>query len=329
MDDFSALFNSWRRSGQLTSMNVDTASDITLLLKYAVGKLPIEDFWSEFGEPKVTASPLDRLDMTLGRAVDELSRPVDAIRHQAKTVTVGTSRRVEAPRGLIFDAIEDLSFTVENIPAKGGIALKRLQDAVLRINGYTLYAVQGLDEEGSPTERSTVRVIRKQGTAEGLRSRFDETGPLMGTKKTIVRTGDVYAGLGKSDRAPIVIVPLLNPLKTVEHLLLLHVEYDEAMDVARKKEILGEKFGDIKNIIDDLLFGKNACSTSLWIELYRHLDRWRIIAECTPIGGHERLLHHLNDGFFRDTSLCCNLRDGCIEVAFHRSMAHSNAMYIT
>ncbi|HRC98242.1 MAG TPA: SIS domain-containing protein [Deltaproteobacteria bacterium] len=251
VDDFSELFNSWRRSGQLTSMNVDTASDITLLLKYAVGKLPIEDFWSEFGEPKVTASPLDRLDMTLGRAVEELSRPVDAIRHQAKTVTVGTSRRIEAPRGLIFDALEDLSFTVENIPAKGGIALKRLQDAVLRINGYTLYAVQGLDEEGSPTERSTIRVIRKQGTAEGLRSRFDETGPLMGTKKTIVRTGDVYAGLGKSDRAPIVIVPLLNPLKTVEHLLLLHVEYDEAMDVERKKEILGEKFGDIKNLIDE------------------------------------------------------------------------------
>ncbi len=142
VEDFAALFNSWRRSGLLTSMNVETASDITLLLKYAVGKLPIEDFWSEFGEHRVAASPLDTLDMALGRAIEELSRPVDAIRHQAKTVTVGTSRRVEAPRGIIFDTLEDLSFTVENIPAKGGIVLKRLQDALLYINGYRLTASQ-------------------------------------------------------------------------------------------------------------------------------------------------------------------------------------------
>ncbi len=101
---------------------------------------------------------------------------------------------------------------------------------------------------------------------------------------------------------------------------------DKAFACNMRKSNQIAKYDDVEIY---LLFGKNACSTSLWIELYRHLDRWRIIAECTPIGGHERLLHHLNDGFFRDTSLCCNLRDGCIEVAFHRSMAHSNAMYIT
>ena len=251
VDDFSALFNSWRRSGMFTSMNVETASDITLLLKYAVGKLPIEDFWSEFGAHRVTASPLDELDSALGRAIDELSRPVDAIRHQAKTVTVGTSRRVEAPRGIIFDALEDLSFTVENIPAKGGIVLKRLQEAISGINGYTLYTVGNLDEEGRPTESSTIRTIGKHGVAAGMRSRFDETGTLMGTKKTIVRTGNVYAGEGKSDHASIVIIPLLNSLRAVEHLLLLHVDYREDTDVEGKKEILAEKFNDIRNLVDE------------------------------------------------------------------------------
>ena len=57
VDDFSSLFNSWRRAGMLSTMNVETASDIALLLKYAVGKLPVEDFWTEFGERTVTASP--------------------------------------------------------------------------------------------------------------------------------------------------------------------------------------------------------------------------------------------------------------------------------
>ncbi|HQI01577.1 MAG TPA: SIS domain-containing protein, partial [Deltaproteobacteria bacterium] len=68
VDDFSSLFNSWRRSGMLSTMNVETASDIALLLKYSVGKLPIEDFWSEFGEHRVTASPIDKLDIVLGKA---------------------------------------------------------------------------------------------------------------------------------------------------------------------------------------------------------------------------------------------------------------------
>ncbi len=251
VDDFSSLFNPWRRSGLLTSMNVETASDITLLLKYAVGKLPIEDFWSEFGAHRVTSSPLDELDSALGRAIDELSRPVDAIRHQAKTVTVGTSRRMEAPRGVIFDTLQDLSFTVENIPAKGGIVLKRLQDAINRIDGYTLYAVGNLDEEGRPTEDSTIRTIGKHGVAAGMRSRFDETGALMGTKKTIVRTGNVYAGEGKSDHASIVIIPLLNPLRAVEHLLLLHVDYREDLGVERIKEILAEKYNDLRNLVDE------------------------------------------------------------------------------
>lgn len=251
VEDFSALFNSWRRSGLLTSMNVETASDITLLLKYAVGKLPIEDFWGEFGERKVTASPLDKLDMALGKAIEELSRPVDAIRHQAKTVTVGTSRRVEAPRGIIFDMLEDLSFTVENIPAKGGIVLKRLQDAVSRINGHTLYVVGNLDGEGNPTGQSTITVLGKKGVSEGIPSRFDRAGALMGTKKTIVRTGDVYAGEGKSDHASIIIIPLLNSRRIVEHLLLLHVDYNEEMGIEQKKEILGEKYGDIRNLIDE------------------------------------------------------------------------------
>ncbi|VFU11371.1 conserved hypothetical protein [anaerobic digester metagenome] len=251
VDDFSSLFNSWRRSGLLTSMNVDTASDIALLLKYVVGKLPIEDFWSEFGAHRVIASPLDELDSALSRAIDELSRPVDAIRHQAKTVTVGTSRRVEAPQGVIFDALKDLSFTVENIPAKGGIVLKRLQDAIRRINGYTLYAVDGLDEEGRPTDSSTIRAIGKKGVAESMRSRFDEAGTLMGTKRSIVRTGNVYAGEGKSDHASIVIIPLLNSLRVVEHLLLLHVDYHDDLDIERKKEILAEKYNDIRNLVDE------------------------------------------------------------------------------
>ncbi len=251
VNEFSRTFNSWRKSRQLASMHVETAADIALLLKYAVGKLPIDDFWSESGADASGISPLDELDAALGRAIEELSRPVDAIRHQAKTVTVGTSRKAEAPRGPIFDLLAELSFTIANVPAKGGLVLKRLQDATAAVRGSTLYAVRGLDAQGRPAEASTIRVLKKRGCSEGLKSRFDRTGPLMGTKSTVVRTGEVYAGHGKSDHAPIIIVPLLNTARMVEHLLLLHVDYREDIDVAHKKEILGEKYADLRNLVDE------------------------------------------------------------------------------
>ena len=74
-----------------------------------------EDFRDKRG-----VSPPDLLDPTLGRAIDELSRPVDAIRHQAKTVTVGTSRKMPALKGVLFEPLAALGFTAENLTQKSG-----------------------------------------------------------------------------------------------------------------------------------------------------------------------------------------------------------------
>ena len=60
-------------------------------------------------------TPFDLLDVTLGTAIDELTRPIDAIRHQAKTVTVGTSRKEKELKGIIFDLLETLKFSVKNL----------------------------------------------------------------------------------------------------------------------------------------------------------------------------------------------------------------------
>jgi len=49
--------------------------------------------WGKVGTPAVV---IDDLTRALTAAIDELTRPVDAIKHQAKTVTVGISRSDEA-----------------------------------------------------------------------------------------------------------------------------------------------------------------------------------------------------------------------------------------
>jgi len=43
------------------------------------------------------------------------------------------------------------------MPAKGGIALKHIQDAVSIINGFTLYRIRGLNEGGRPPSVSPSR----------------------------------------------------------------------------------------------------------------------------------------------------------------------------
>jgi glucosamine--fructose-6-phosphate aminotransferase (isomerizing) len=73
----------------------------------------------------------------------------------------------------------------------------------------------------------------------------------MGVKRTIVSTGHVYIGKGKADGAPIVILPLRTSDEYVTNLLLLHVEYNELLPVSKKKEVLGYRYNDIRNLVNE------------------------------------------------------------------------------
>jgi glucosamine--fructose-6-phosphate aminotransferase (isomerizing) len=151
LDRFYLKFNELRNRGSFSPTSVKTISDISLLVKYASGKLPLEDYWAEFNGDN-TANPIELLNVALGHAVDELSRPIDAIRHQAKTVTVGTSRKEEVLKGPFFDILKALRFLERNLKGQNILALNRIQRAISRIKGYTLYDVNDLDEEGVPLD---------------------------------------------------------------------------------------------------------------------------------------------------------------------------------
>jgi glucosamine--fructose-6-phosphate aminotransferase (isomerizing) len=232
-------------------MNSKTISDIALLLKYVVGKLPLEDFWHDFKVEDSFASPIDLLDISLGHAIDELSRPIDAIKHQAKTVTVGTSRKELPLKGAIFDVLAALAFPAKAVAGGNILAIGRIQKAVAGVNGYTLYRIDHLDAEGKPTDSSTISIRERSGISLRMKSRTETSGVLMGTKKTIVRTGNIYVGRGKSDGASIVIVPILDEGQGTGHLLLLHIAFNNALTIGEKKEILGDRFNDIRNLIHE------------------------------------------------------------------------------
>lgn len=265
--EFSSAFRSRKSKGFFSSMSVDVASDITLLLKYVTGKLPLEDFWEEFKEKRTSSSPLDMLDLCLGHTIDELSRPIDAIRHQAKTVTVGTSRKGEMLEGILFDLLSKLGFSLENLTSKDGTAARRLQKAITGIKGHTLYAIENLDIEGKPGEDTTISISGRGGVSLEMKSRFEKPGPLSGTKKTIISMGDIYAGLGKSDKEPIIIMPLLSKAHIIGYILLVHVKFKEDLTASEKKEVLGEKFNKINNLVNEYnLQWNDKCLEGLSIE---------------------------------------------------------------
>jgi len=251
IDDFSMAFHTRKNRGYFSSLSVEIASDIPLLLKYVAGKLPLEDFWREYEEKRISSSPLDMLDVCLGRAIDELARPIDAIRHQAKTVTVGTSRKGEMISGIIFDYMRSLELSLENLTSRDGSAVRRLQKAVSRINGYTVYDIDNIEMDGTPSEFTTISIRKRGGVSVKMKSRAENPVPLTGTKNTIISTGEIYAGVGKNDKAPIIIMPLLGEDHVVRHILLLHVAFEEKLTAAEKKEVLGEKFRKIKNLVNE------------------------------------------------------------------------------
>ena len=251
LKDFSEQFTERKNRGVFSLMNARTMTDISLLAKYVAGKLPLEDFWGDFGEGGANASPIDLLNIAFGHAIDELSRPIDAIRHQAKTVTVGTSRKEEMLRGVLFDLLASLKCTPKNLKADNILALDRIQKAIISVRGYTLYEIGNLDVEGHPTDDTTLSIVNRGGVSVGMVSRAETSKSLMGTKRTIARTGNLYVGLGRVDGRPLVIIPLLKGSEGVSGLLLVHVDFNQALTAADKGEILGDRYRDIRNLVNE------------------------------------------------------------------------------
>jgi len=251
VEHFSIQFNQRRNQDEFSLTTVKTISDMVLLLKYASGKLPLEDYRYDFKQENTFLSPIDLLDISIGHAIDELSRPIDAIRHQAKTVTVGTSRKEPPLRGIVFDLLGELELSLKSLTARNILALTRIQPAITGIHGYTLYHIEHLDADGNPVDASTISIEKRGGISLAMTSRTERSSLLMGTKRSIVSIGHIYVGRGKSDHADIVIIPLLRDRTGIGYLLLIHVEFNDKLSIKEKKEILGYRFNDIRNLINE------------------------------------------------------------------------------
>ena len=90
-------FSDGLRSGAYDG-NLEASTAVALVGRFRdiASEAPLESYQRESGRLATPAGLVDDLTTSLSRAIEELTRPVDAIKHQAKTVTVGISRSDEA-----------------------------------------------------------------------------------------------------------------------------------------------------------------------------------------------------------------------------------------
>jgi glucosamine--fructose-6-phosphate aminotransferase (isomerizing) len=218
---------------------LDPATAVELIL--ALGKA------LRRGEPAEVA--VDHLLRALTHAIEALSRPIDAIKHQAKTVTVGTSRREELPAGPLFAAAVELGLRRDAFHGADVAELKRLQPAVAAVPGALRYIVSGLPISGIPDASTSIRPLARSGLAAQVPSRTEGGALLQGTKRMIVRTRQVYLGVGGSDGRRILIVPTYDKREQVDGLLLCHLDFVPSLVRADKIRVLGMRYEDIKHAV--------------------------------------------------------------------------------
>ncbi|MBL0716377.1 MAG: SIS domain-containing protein [Desulfosarcina sp.] len=237
------------------AMGLGAVADLTLLLKYLAGRLPVADFELDFGIKGTAGNIIDTFFRITSRCINKMSRPIDAIKHQAKTVTVGTSRIMEKTEGLLFASLNDHGLNISQLTGRNVIVLKHLQAIVDRIKGAILYRIDGLDVLGEIADNTTIEIVRKSGELLPLPSRVEKDHGLKGTKETIVRRGNVYIGKGRKDGRSILIIPAISDLpqrsNLIEYLLLLNIGFKADVPLPDKIKALGGKYAHIRNIVQE------------------------------------------------------------------------------
>lgn len=231
-------------------------SDLLLTLNYLYGRLNPSEFELDFSVKGTPANMVTKLFNMLSTATDLLARPIDAIKHQAKTVTVGTSRISEKFEGVVFDFIAENKISTDQITPLNLLVIKNLQGVIDSVKGSVLYRIKDLNLLGEPTDNTRISIVWKKGILENIPSRIEKDSSLKGTKKIIVREGNVFIGRGQKDNRSLLIVPVTSDEKSeqkqkIEFLLSLDIGFKKEIPLYVKAKALGGKLERIKNNVQE------------------------------------------------------------------------------
>ncbi|MFM7047224.1 MAG: SIS domain-containing protein [Actinomycetota bacterium] len=216
------------------NLEVSSAVRVVGILRTVMSANPLQTYQRESGKIATPEALLDDITAALTRAIDELTRPVDAIKHQAKTITVGISRSEEGllDRVLVKAVLnagaarERLSYAVLKV-------LADLDPAISQVVGFTRYRI-----EGDPAEAdSTIAIVDRGGIARDLQSRVETSNSLRGTKRRVAMSQEVLVARGRRDSRTVIFVPEVKGSETTG-ITLLHVLFHDRLPAGVMKQVL-------------------------------------------------------------------------------------------
>jgi glutamine---fructose-6-phosphate transaminase (isomerizing) len=201
-------------------LEASTAVRLVGLLRDVMSPNPVEQYAASSGRVGTPGVLIDELVVALTRAIEELTRPVDAIKHQAKTVTVGISRSDEGvvDRALVQAALhagagrDVLTYHTLKV-------LADLDPAVAEVTGFTRYRV----------DDKTISIVDRDGISRDLPSRVDTDSRLVGTKHRVAESREVLVARGRRDQRTVILVPEVKA-GTCTGITLLHVRFHDRLD---------------------------------------------------------------------------------------------------
>lgn len=216
------------------NLEASTAVRAVTMLRHAMAPEPLQAYQANIDKVALPEALIDDLTNALTKAIDELTRPVDAIKHQAKTVTVGISRSDE---GLMDRATVQHVLTAgvprDRLSYKALKIIADLDPAVKEVVGFTRYAIDGSVDNNT----ATVSIVDRGGIALELSSSVERSNALVGTKHRVASDRNVLVARGRRDGRTVIFVPETKGLQTTG-ITLLHVVFHENLAVPVIKAVL-------------------------------------------------------------------------------------------
>jgi len=274
-------FAGLRSGGYDGSLEAGTAVRVASLLRYATGIVPLDAYQVEYGKVGTPSVVAEDLTAALTQGIEQLTRPVDAIKHQAKTVTVGISRADETllQVGLVQDLLA-AGVARDNLSYRTLRSVVALDRAVGQVTGFTRYRIEGDVERDS----ATIAVVDRGGIGAQIRSRTDDDPRLRGTKQLVAIEREVTVARGRSDDRTLVFVPEVKGNQTVG-LTLLHVQFVDRLEPAGARTVLQgyrNRYAALKGAVtetevtfDDSRLAEIEVADLLTLPVYVLADRWR------------------------------------------------------
>ena len=207
-------------------LEASAATRLAAALRYAIGLTPLDSYQVDHGKVGTPGVIVEDLTEALTLAIEQLTRPIDAIKHQAKTVTVGISRADETLLQIeLVEAVLAAGAPRDSLSYRSLRTLASLDPAIDEVTGFTRYRIEG--DVAGPDPRAVV--VDRGGVSRGLTSRTTGDPSLRGTKHQVATEQDVLVTAGRSDGRTIVIVPEVKD-KTSVGLTLLHVKIADRLE---------------------------------------------------------------------------------------------------